>query len=43
MADYPLCRSIIGLLPNPAMLYLSISETLELHEKLIASSGGATG
>lgn len=25
------------------MRYLSISETLELHERLIASSGGATG
>lgn len=25
------------------MRYLSISETLELHERLLASSGGATG
>jgi len=25
------------------MRYLSISETLELHQRLIASSGGATG
>jgi death on curing protein len=25
------------------MRYLSISETLELHERLISSSGGATG